>query len=76
MRVHHPLVGAICLLLLGLAVLARWIGWGSNPPPLAWVVDSPEQIISGAETGKPVQVPFRLRNTSSQPLRVLGTLAC
>ena len=44
--------------------------------PSAWVVDLPDQTVAGARQGEVMRVAFRLRNTSSRSLRVVGAEAC
>jgi hypothetical protein len=65
-----------CLLVVGLLLAGGWGYWHEQPSGDAWVVEQPEQIVSGAASGQEVHVDFTLRNISSQPRRILGAEAC
>lgn len=65
-----------CLLCAGaLGAVACYL-WDSPPPGAAWTLDHPEQVLAAATPGQEIQVPFRLKNTSRQPLRLVGGYVC
>lgn len=64
--------------LVALGLIATGVGayfWG-QPTASAWVVDRPDQVITGAPADKEVQVHFRIENTSARTLRIYGNTAC
>jgi hypothetical protein len=63
-------------LIFGLILAAAWAYWNEQPSGNAWVVEQPEQTVSGSTIGEKLHVAFLLRNTSSQPRRILGVEAC
>jgi hypothetical protein len=63
-------------LIFGLLLAAAWTYWNEQSSDDAWVAEQPEQIVSGSTTGEKLNVAFILRNTSSQPRRILGIEAC
>lgn len=64
------------LLSAGLCLAAGWMYWHQQPSCNAWVAEPPERIVSGAIVGQELHVAFVLRNTASQPRRILGVGAC
>ena len=67
-------VPVFALLFAGL-LGGAWMCWPEEPSESAWIVDHPEQIVSGAKDQEH-RVRFIIRNISSRPLRVLGVEAC
>lgn len=64
------------LLLAGLLATSGWLYWRESSPCDAWIVEQPEQIVTGTVPGREVHVVFIFRNISSQPRRILGVEAC
>jgi hypothetical protein len=60
----------------GLLLAAGWAYWNQQSPGDAWVVEPAEQVVSGVTVGQKLHVTFILRNTDSQPRRILGVEAC
>lgn len=72
------LLASVCggLLLTGLLAPSAYMYWCESSPCDAWIVEQPEQVITGAIPGQEVHVVFILRNVASQPRRILGVQAC
>lgn len=64
------------LIFFGLLLTSTWAYWNEQPTGDAWVVQEPEQRVSGATVGQKLRVAFILRNRASQPRRILGARAC
>jgi len=73
-RILFPLGKGI--LILSLLFTSAWAYWNEQSSGNAWVIEHPEQVISQALVGEKLHVAFILRNTASQPRRILGVEAC
>lgn len=73
-RILFPLTEGV--LILGLLLASVWAYWNEQPSSDAWDIEHPEQVVTGAAAGQELHVAFVLRNTASQPRRILGVEAC
>ena len=75
MVLSHPRVYVV----LGFAFLGgTFPGWWSHQSEIgtAWMIDARVKETSDLDSQGVAQVPFRFRNVSSQPMRVLGASFC
>lgn len=73
-RILFPLAEGV--LILGLLLASAWTYWNVQSSVDAWVIEQPEQVVSETVVGEELHIPFILRNTASQPHRILGVIAC
>lgn len=69
----------ICLSLFGILLLVlvgAWASWDDTSPRNAWILDDPVRILTDFTPQEKLDLPFRLRNTSRKPLRILGAGYC
>lgn len=76
MTKHVPFSLWIGILSVALLLAAGWAYWREQPSSDLWIVQQPEHVVSEAAAGKELHVAFVLRNTASQPRRILGVEAC
>jgi hypothetical protein len=75
-RLHRALVLSCLVLAFVLFAGAAGTFWMERQAHGAWTVDEPERVVSQTAAGQTLQVSFRLTNTSSRQLRVLGSTFC